>query len=266
MNRSRSAGVFLVVSAMTVAFAWGTVTVAHAVDGVTLINQSKALAGGVTAGDSPGFPVTITRAGSFRLSGNLVVPNANTSGIVIDLAAPGVVTLDMNGFSIIGPAHCDPFTHVCTNTGSGVGIATGNTAILSVSRGTVIGMGGDGIAGFEVSVDRVRAWSNGGTGFNLGFRCRIQDSEALRNGAGGIFAGPGCVVRDNVVADNGGIGIEGAVGALVRGNAVTANKLFGLSISAVGCIDNAVSGNNSFGIQIQAFGAAIPGCNLLGLP
>lgn len=70
---------------------------AFAVDGVTLIDQNRALAGNVTPGDTPGFPVTINRSGSFRLSGNLTVP-ADTHGIV--MGASGV-TLDLNGFAIV---------------------------------------------------------------------------------------------------------------------------------------------------------------------
>ena len=37
-----------------------------AVDGVILIDQNKALAGNVTPGDTPGFPVTISLPGSYR--------------------------------------------------------------------------------------------------------------------------------------------------------------------------------------------------------
>jgi len=44
---------------------------AGAVDGVIEINQAKAKAGAVTAGDTPGFPVTISAAGSYRLTGDL---------------------------------------------------------------------------------------------------------------------------------------------------------------------------------------------------
>lgn len=69
-----------------------------AVDGMILINQNKALAGNVTAGDAPGFPVTINSPGSYRLSGNLTAP-AGSAGIVI--AADGV-TIDMNGFTLSG--------------------------------------------------------------------------------------------------------------------------------------------------------------------
>ena len=50
----------------------------YAVDGVILIDQKTALAGKVTAGDAPGFPVTISQAGSYKLSSNLVIPDAGT--------------------------------------------------------------------------------------------------------------------------------------------------------------------------------------------
>ena len=42
---------------------------AHAVDGVVLIDQSRALAGNVTPGDTAGFPITISQPGSYRLDG-----------------------------------------------------------------------------------------------------------------------------------------------------------------------------------------------------
>jgi hypothetical protein len=39
-----------------------------------LIDQNRALAGNVTPGDNPGFPVTLSLPGSYRLSGNLTAP------------------------------------------------------------------------------------------------------------------------------------------------------------------------------------------------
>src|SRR2546421_5801594 len=75
----------------------------YGVDGVVLINQNAALAGNVTPGDAPGFPVTISVSGSYRLSGNLVVPDANTTAVEITAAD---VTIDLNGFSVIGPTVC----------------------------------------------------------------------------------------------------------------------------------------------------------------
>ncbi len=69
---------------------------ALAVDGVILIDQNKALAGNVTAGDAAGYPITINTPGSYRLSGKLTVPSGS-DGIVI--AADGV-TIDLNGFTL----------------------------------------------------------------------------------------------------------------------------------------------------------------------
>src|SRR5712692_4005736 len=86
----------------------------YAVDGVVLIDQNRALAGGVTPGDAPGFPVTISVPGSYRLSGNLTVPDANTTAIQV---TADNVTLDLNGFSIIGPTVCVGTS--CSPTGTG---------------------------------------------------------------------------------------------------------------------------------------------------
>src|SRR5205085_8172012 len=68
---------------------------AFAVDGVVLINQASVIAAG-------GFPYTITQPGSYKLSSNLIVP-LGKDGIDINAAN---VTVDLNGFSIMGAALC----------------------------------------------------------------------------------------------------------------------------------------------------------------
>jgi hypothetical protein len=72
-----------------------------AVDGVVLIDQNRALAGGVTPGDALGFPITISVPGTYRLSGNLSVPPL-TSAIELTVSN---ITLDLNGFSITTPTN-----------------------------------------------------------------------------------------------------------------------------------------------------------------
>ena len=74
-----------------------------AADGVTLIDQRAAMAGKVTSGDTAGFPVTISQSGSYKLTGNLTVPDAMTTAIQI---TADDVMLDLNGFAIIGPNTC----------------------------------------------------------------------------------------------------------------------------------------------------------------
>ena len=66
---------------MGTALQWGAGDAAHAADGAILINQQKAQTGSVTTGDTAGFPVTLSQPGSYVLSGNLTVPDQNTTAI-----------------------------------------------------------------------------------------------------------------------------------------------------------------------------------------
>src|SRR5574340_955829 len=129
---------------------------AYAVDGVTLINQSNAIAGHVTLGDTPGFPVSINLPGIYKLSSNLVVPNQNTTAIQINVDN---VTIDLNGFAILGPNVCPTdgvnVAQPCTNVSSspftvGMGIDAGTAGAFKVDNtrvlnGTITGMGGIGV-------------------------------------------------------------------------------------------------------------------------
>src|SRR5579871_5242155 len=116
---------------------------AFAVDGVVLINQANAMAGNVTPGDSAGFPVTLSQSGSYKLSSNLVVTDPNASAIVI---TADHVTLDLNGFSIIGPNVCNgqgntPTTSCTVSTGLAIGIDAGEHAGITIMNGSIRGMG-----------------------------------------------------------------------------------------------------------------------------
>jgi hypothetical protein len=134
---------------------------AFAVDGQIAITQAKAMAGGVTPGDAPGFPVTISQPGSYVLSGNLTVPDANTDAIVIEASH---VTVDLNGFAILGPTDCSGGLNPCAGAGNGTGIGTPTVQFnITIRNGTVQGMGGRGILlqGDSHLVEYVHARSNG---------------------------------------------------------------------------------------------------------
>jgi hypothetical protein len=224
------------------------------VDGVVLINQDAALTGGVSGNcDTPGFPVTICQPGSYRLSSNLTVPDANTNGILIDADR---VSIDLNGFAISGPAVCTPFTNPveCTTTGTGVGITNARSTTGTIRNGTVRGMGRSGIelTGFgdshnTILVDGVHAESNAGPDgagiqvhggsvtnctatTNAGDGLRLDVGNAISNmirfnGRNGISGGG--VVSDNTVYSSGQNGIAGA--ANVFNNSVSFNLGFALS-------------------------------------
>lgn len=206
---------------------------AFAVDGTVLINQSTVLAAG-------GFPYTISTPGSYRLSGNLTVPDANT--VAIQITASNV-TVDLNGFSILGPTTCNGplgFTvTACSPTGNGAGVQTSGFPIsnVTVSNGTVKGMGryGVNLDGCQAcSVERVNASQNGVIGILIG-RGRLVDNTAFFNGLRGIQNAGGPMLN-NYAAGNATIGIIANCPGSVIGNVADANGTQGLFINGTSCV------------------------------
>ncbi|NRA98025.1 MAG: hypothetical protein HRU14_17650, partial [Planctomycetes bacterium] len=160
---------------------------ALAVDGVTEINQVRALAGEITAGDTPGFPVSINTPGSYVLTGNLTtVGTANALSTTVILVASDEVTIDMNGFSVLGPTVCDcgePASNPsCTPSGGGDGIRVANAAVsgLAVFNGQLTGLPGNGV--------------------QAGQNARVSDLTVLGNGGYGAGAGPDSIIERVVAA------------------------------------------------------------------
>jgi hypothetical protein len=208
---------------------------AFAVDGVVLIDQNKALAGGVTPGDAAGFPVTISQPGSYRLAGNLTVPNGDTTAIVI---AADHVTVDLNGFAILGPTDCSGGSP-CANRGSatGRGISSAPTVRFNITirNGTIQGMGAHGIElhGDSHLVEYMHVRSNGLEGIQISASADVagsivQHNTVQRNGLRGIFLEKGLATR-NVVDVNLGVGITIADGSVTY-NVITRNLGFGLQV------------------------------------
>ena len=192
-----------VLGPLGVAAALLTAMPAFAIDGVTLIDQNKALAGNVTPGDTPGFPITISLPGSYRLAGNLTVADVNTSAIQI---AADNVTLDLNGFAISGPLDCSRGCNP-SSVGSGIGVRTfpepGQLPRfgITVRNGTIQGMGSHGIElnGDASVVEHINVRFNGHNGISLiagfdGAGSTARDSNAVRNGDVGISVTNGVVV------------------------------------------------------------------------
>ena len=209
----------------------GLGTPTWAVDGVVLIDQATAIAGGVTPGDAPGFPVTIGAPGSYRLAGNLTVPDANTNAVEI---SSDHVTLDLNGFAILGPTDCAG-GFPCANRGIGRGIFSLNAAMnITVRNGTVQGMGERGIflTGDSNIVEYIHARSNGAHGIVV-LRSQHRAGSIVRhniaelNGENGIVVAQGLVTYN--VADFNRFGIVALNGA-VSHNVATRNIVTGLTL------------------------------------
>ena len=221
----------------------------HAANGVVRIDQDRALAGNVTLGDAPGFPVTISQSGSYRLSGNLTVTNVDTT--VIQVTADSV-TLDLNGFSIIGPAICvaGPAT-TCLAAGKGIGVQVGGIAMqgprgVRILNGSIRGMGqGIQMMGDGSFVERINTDSNSGGGMSV--TGTVIQSAATHNGSFGIIA---TTVRDSTVVQNLGDGIILDVsGGVATGNVSSFNGGFGIYVPYGTASGNTAFLNRSTGIS-----------------
>ncbi len=122
----------------------------HADNGIYTINQA-CVSFGCFSGDSSGYPITITQPGSYKLTSNLVTTFVNTNVIRITSSN---VTIDLNGFAIIGPRTC---------TGFGLGTAP-SASILTCTNA---GMTSDGISGPN-SVDSIVIKNGTIKGFDSG--------------------------------------------------------------------------------------------------
>lgn len=263
---------------------------AQAVDGVIEINHAAAVAGGVTSGDTPGYPVTLTAGASYRLTSDLRTSDGNTpiiEGVVPQIFgfnnSNGAIRLDLNGFNVrcfvggIAPvgASCD---------GSAIGIDFSAIQGAVIENGTVRGMGSDGIlVGDSARIENVVALDNGdgGGGNRAGIRCtgsceikdsvasdndvygimtglnsNIVDTRVIDNGSAGIRLGSYSTVRSSVIYSNDGPGILDSGYALILGNQISQNASFGVdSLNGAKYVvgNNTFVGNNSDGAQFDAF-------------
>ncbi len=242
-----------------------------AADGVIEINQADVEASG-------GFPYVISEPGSYKLTGNLSVPDENTTAIEV---RADDVTLDLNGFAIqcTDPdgVRCEP------SSGSGEGVTSffvsgENASNTAVRNGTIRGMGSHGVNVDSGLVEGIQALENGGPGIAIGEGV-IADCLARSNAGTGIEIGKGVattniavlnggdgievrngVARNNTSAGNDGDGIGSEGSALILGNRVINNSGAGLNLvsesaGVSGYTDNVINGTVTGGQAI--------GCNLI---
>ncbi len=205
-------------------------TPALAADGPVVITQANALAGEVTPGDRPGFPVTITQPGSYELGSNLQV-RAGKRGIVV---TTWNVTIDLKGFTLDGQKEAI------------YGIYVPDYALnLAVRNGTIFDFEKNGLHAPDVhlaSVEDLRIYSNDGDGVALGSYSRIADSILSANRGRGILCGFYCQIQGNVVAGN-NVGIALTEGNIL-GNTIEYNTGLGILANYAGIGNNTLIGNN----------------------
>ena len=250
-----------VLMAMVVTIAFASTTASAA----TTITQAKANKGGVTPGDAPGFPITITRPGSYILAGNLTV-DAFTTAIEI---ASDHVTLDLGGYAILGPVDCSGGLHPCAGAGpaGGYGVITDAVRFnITIRNGTIQGLGGSGVflVGDSHLIEYVHARSNGLDGIIIVASADSAGSIAQfnttqRNGHEGLYLTKG-IARHNVADVNGTTGIVVITGS-ASNNVATRNFGWGLGLGTnVAYFDNMLDANG----QANVAGGRNLGRNLCG--
>ncbi len=197
-------------------------------DGVLEISQA-CVSIGCFAGDEAGFPVQITAPGSYRLTSNLDVRGESSPQNVtaIDVVTGSLgATIDLNGFSILGPTSCPEFPPVCSPTGGGIGVDVSGD-MVTVRNGRIRGMGNDGVrvTGTAGRVEDLHVEHCGDIGVQIaasGGGMAINNFIRF-NGNHGIFAGPSGLILGNVLFQNGGWGVDGASNTAYGHNLFHAN-------------------------------------------
>ncbi len=196
-------------------------------NGDVLISQAAVNAGNITPGDTPGFPVTLSLPGTYRLASNLTVATA-VNGIEV---RANDVTIEMNGRTLAG---------------SGVG-RNGITSFNRNTRvrdGSVRGFTLDGVRtiGQLLAVDHMVIAANGrygvytdDTNVNASSHASVANSKVITNGLDGVVCARHCRVENSLISQNVGNGIVFAdSGALALGNTVTENGQNGIYFYSFG--------------------------------
>ena len=227
-------------------------TPALASDGVLEINQTCATQTGCFAGDTAGWPVTITVPGSYRLTSNLrlsISLGGSQSENFIDVLADDV-SIDLGGFQI----SCGRFLleGSCSGAGSGV-FVLGNSVNTgtSVKNGSIRGMATSGISlGKRAHVSHLQSELNGQDGISAGGDSTISGNTVFGNGDNGIAADDDSTISGNTVNGNGDNGIVVGRDSTVSGNTANRNGGYGMLASSGGAniSGNTVNENGDRGI------------------
>ena len=218
---------------LAILFVVGVAQSASAMETEVALNDDMAIKGGVMPGDAPGYPITITHSGRYRLTSNLYPPG-EISGIEIK---SGGVTIEFDGFMLSGRAEAD------------FGIFGPGVNNVMIMNGFIEGFKNPAIIGHDAwIVENMRiAYNN--YGIKLENYARVLRSTITWNAAYAINCGNYCHVEGNVISDNyEAVHIDSGT---VLGNTIMHNKTFGIiansASSKIGFGNNTLLFNNFMG-------------------
>ncbi|MGD9790052.1 MAG: right-handed parallel beta-helix repeat-containing protein [Phycisphaerales bacterium] len=197
-----------------------------------------------TPGDADSL-FKITQPGSYYLT-------ANITGVVgkygIEIAASGV-TLDLNGFDLVGVPSMGAF--------DGVGVTVNSLTSIVVRNGSVRDWGDEGVdlgsfAALNSTVEDVRASGNTGNGISVGTASVVSGCSASSNGINGIDTAFGCVVTECTTFSNGNDGIFAHSSSTVSQSVSYLNTGIGIATGASCTISGCSTTDNNAGIQTSS--------------
>ena len=218
-------------------------------------------AGGKPVGtEITSLPVTINSSGFYYITKNLPCL-AGTHGITIDVDN---VTLDLMGFSLVGPGGADFYDGIYMHEKSNIEIRNGT--IRNFPRNGIYGGYGVGnrinnlninnnsfgvylIDDISVTVTGCTTMENDNMGLYLGTSSIVKNNTAYKNGSTGIFARYGSVVTNNASFQNGYAGITVDYGSTVTGNTCYDNSDYGITASVGSTIVDNTAHSNGSGIR-----------------
>ncbi len=178
-------------------------------------------------------PYTITNSGSFYLATN-ISGAAGQSGIIV---RADNVTLDLNGFALIGVA------------GSSNGIVCPNAqSNLMVRNGTIRNWGGHGVdasTANNVRVERLGVSSNSGKGVVAAANGSLENCTLTGNGDNGIQAGSWSAVKGCLASQNAGNGILIGANGLVDKCSAAINLGHGIQTGSGSTVKSCLASQNS---------------------
>ncbi len=220
----------------------------------------------INAANTPGDADSlfkITQPGSYYLTGN-ITGVAGKHGI--EITASGV-TLDLNGFDLLGVPAMGAF--------DGVSVTVSSLTNIAVINGSVRNWGDDGIdlgtlTASNCRVEDVQASGNTGTGISVGSVTIVDRCVARSNISNGISTGAACVVTRCVGFSNSGSGVTLGIGGVITDCSANSNSLDGIRCVASclvrgnTCSSNGNGAGDGAGIHATSGDNRIEGNNCVG--
>ncbi len=206
-----------------------------------------------TPGDADSL-FRITLPGSYYLTGNI-------TGVVgkhgIEIVASGV-TLDLNGFDLVGVPGMGAF--------DGVSVTLGGLTNIAVVNGSVHNWGDEGLdlgtfGALNCRVEGLLASGNAGNGISTSIGSTVSNCAALQNTGTGISTSSGCTVSNCAVNENTGHGISTNSACTITNCSAFINTVHGIS-TFNGCTVThcSASFNTGTGI-ITSAGSTVNNCS-----